>query len=253
MSDNLTKAQKDAISSTSTSLANGFTAVTRTPLSAQVAAQIRAAIMAGEIGPGQELPTERELVEMFGVSRASVREALGSLRAEGLVVSAGAPARAVVAADLDRPAREAMVNLMRLRGVGLEDLIELRCLLETAALERAARAPDRSRLDEAHQALETMRAPGVSLEAFDEADVRFHTALVRSSGNEAMHLMMLAMREPVEQHLLEALRSEDDPAPVIERLGDEHEAILEAVETGDEERASKLVERHIRGYYGSGP
>ena len=130
--------EETTIPETSTPLADGFTPVTRTPLSAQVATQLRAAIMAGDIAPGQELPTERELVEAFGVSRASVREALGSLRAEGLVVSAGAPARAVVAEDLDRPAREALVNLMRLRGVALEDLVELRCLLETAALERAA-------------------------------------------------------------------------------------------------------------------
>lgn len=230
-------------------LGNGFAAVERIPLSAQVAAQLRRAIMAGEVSPGEQLPTERELVETFGVSRASVREALGSLRAEGLIVGPGAPARAVVAGDLDRPAREAIANLLRLRGVELEDLVEVRSLLETAALARAAKTPEPDRLADARQALERMRAGDLDIAAYDEADVRFHTALVRASGNEAMHLMMLAMRDPVEQHLLEALRSEPEPDVVLARLTAEHAAILEAVEDGDGDRAATLVERHIRGYY----
>jgi DNA-binding FadR family transcriptional regulator len=230
-------------------LGNGFEGVSRIPLSAQVATQLRRAIMAGELAPGDELPTERELVETFGVSRASVREALGSLRAEGLITGAGAPARAVVASDLDRPAREALANLMRLRGVALDDLVELRCVLETAALSDAAEDPDAERLAEATEALETMLAGDLTIEAFDEADVRFHTALVRASKNEAMHLIMLALRDPVEQHLLEALRAEPDPASVLKRLTDQHARILQAVETGDGDGAAKLVERHIRGYY----
>jgi GntR family transcriptional regulator, transcriptional repressor for pyruvate dehydrogenase complex len=231
------------------SLTRGFHRVNRIPLSAQIAQQLRRAIMDGELAPGDELPTEHELVEEFGVSRATVREALGALRAEGLLVGAGAPARAVVASDLDRPAREAVANLMRLRGVELDDLVELRCLLETAALADAAHEPDGERLAEAAQALEAMRAEDLSIEAFDEADVRFHTALVRASRNEAMHLVMLALRDPVEQHLLEALRAEPDPDEVLKRLTEQHAGILAAVEAGDGARAATLVERHIRGYY----
>jgi GntR family transcriptional repressor for pyruvate dehydrogenase complex len=236
---------------TTSPLANDFKAVSRTPLYLQVAEQIRRAIIAGEIAPGDELPTERELAETFGVSRASVREALRSLRAEGLLVGAGAPSRSVVAHHLDQPAREALANLLRLRGVNLDDLVELRCLLETAALERAAHNPDQKRLAEAKAALEQMLASDPTIEDFDEADVRFHTALVRASGNEAMHMIMLALRDPVEQHLLEALRGEPDPDQVLARLAREHARILEAVEAGEGDRAAKLVERHIRRYYGS--
>jgi DNA-binding FadR family transcriptional regulator len=231
------------------SLAREFRAAKRIPVSAQVAQQLRRAIMDGELAPGDQLPTEHDLVETFGVSRASVREALGALRAEGLLVGAGAPARAVVASDLDRPAREAMANLMRLRGVELDDLIELRCLLETAALADAARDPNPERLAEAAAALAQMQEDDLSIEEFDEADVRFHTALVRASKNEAMHLVMLALHDPVEQHLLDALRAESDPDEVLRRLADQHAAILAAVEEGDGTRAATLVERHIRGYY----
>src|SRR5512138_809830 len=56
-------------------------------VSAQIAEQIRSSILAGEFSPGDKLPPERELAEMFGVSRPSVREALNILTSSGLVMS----------------------------------------------------------------------------------------------------------------------------------------------------------------------
>jgi GntR family transcriptional repressor for pyruvate dehydrogenase complex len=64
-----------------------------------------------------------------------------------------------------------------------------------------------------------------------------------------MHLVMMALRDPVARHLLEALRASDDAPETLRRLGDEHEAILDAVTAGDGERAAQLVERHIRRFY----
>ena len=56
-------------------------------VSTQIADQIRDSILAGEFSPGDKLPPERELAEMFGVSRPSVREALNILATAGLVMS----------------------------------------------------------------------------------------------------------------------------------------------------------------------
>ena len=221
----------------------------RNPVYLQVAEQLREAILAGELAPGAPLPTERELSQSFGVSRASVREALRALQAQGLIVARGAPVRAVVAGDVDRPASDALVNLLRLNAVSLGDLVDFRCTLEAAALRLAAAVHDPARLEEARDALHVMDSDGVSVEAFDEADVRFHVALVRASGNEAMHLVMLALRNAVARHLLDVLRSEPGGRETLRRLAGEHEAILEAVEAGEGERAAALVTDHIRGFY----
>jgi DNA-binding FadR family transcriptional regulator len=226
-----------------------FAGVVRTPVYLQVAAQIRAAIFEGRFGPGESLPTERELAEACGAGRPSVREALRALQAEGLIITGGAPTRAVVARALDRPARDALVNLLRLKRVDVGELIDLRRVIEAAALRRAAERRDGARLDEARQAIADMSAEGISLAAFDEADVRFHVALVRASGNEAMHLMMLALRDPVAEHLLAALTDLPDPRAVIARLIDEHQAILEAIEAADGDRGAALIEEHIRAFY----
>jgi GntR family transcriptional repressor for pyruvate dehydrogenase complex len=233
-----------------------FKDLVRAPVYLQVAEQIREAIFGGGLRPGERLPTERELAETFGASRASIREALRVLQAQGLIIGGGAPGPAVVTHDLETPAREALTTIVRLNGVELDDLIDLRCLLEMAALEQAARRQDPARLDEAREALAAMESPEIGIEAFDEEDVRFHVALVRASGNEAMHLVMLALREPVAAHLLEALRAQAGPRETLSRLAREHATILEAVEAGEGERAALLVERHIRGFYrdvGSGP
>jgi GntR family transcriptional repressor for pyruvate dehydrogenase complex len=226
-----------------------FKGLVRAPVYLQVADQIREAIFAGGLRPGERLPAERELAQTFGASRASIREALRVLQAQGLIIGGGAPGPAVVAHDPETPAREALTTIVRLNGVELDDLIDLRCLLEMAALEQAARRQDPTRLDEAREALAAMESPEIGIEAFDEEDVRFHVALVRASGNEAMHLVMLALREPVAAHLLEALRAKADPRETLNRLAKEHATIIESVEAGEGERAALLVERHIRGFY----
>ena len=95
----------------------GFEEVDRKPLYLQVAEQIREAILRGDLAPGARLPTERELGGTFGVSRASVREALRSLQAHGLISGAGriAPSRTVVRLGELDSLQEAIVHLLRLR------------------------------------------------------------------------------------------------------------------------------------------
>jgi len=230
-----------------------FDEVSRNPLYLQVAESIREAIIAGTLAPGEALPTERDLSERFGVSRASVREALRALQAQGLVSATGSPSRTMVAEGAGDHARDAMITLLRLNGVGVNDLMGFRSLLESGALAAAARARDPERLAEAREALEEMRRPGIGVEEFERGDVRFHVALVRASGNEAMHLVMQVLRQTVARHLLEVLNAQPDLPATLARLTDEHAAILTAVERGHATRASALVSAHISGFYRAEP
>ena len=78
----------------------------------------REAIIAGDLGSGDALPIERELSESFGISHASVREALRAPQAQGLVSAGGAPVRATVAEGAGGHAPDALITLLRLNGVG---------------------------------------------------------------------------------------------------------------------------------------
>jgi DNA-binding FadR family transcriptional regulator len=62
-------------------------------------------------------------------------------------------------------------------------------------------------------ALTAMRQPDITVETFDQADVRFHIALVAASDNEAMHLIMLAVRQSIADHLLDALHQLPQSSP----------------------------------------
>lgn len=238
-----------------------FHAVVHTPAYEQVAGQLREAILDGTLRPGDELPSERELCEQFGVSRTTVREALRALQAQGLAVAAGptAPLRVPQPEALGvGPLRDSLVHLLRLGRVPLHDLVELRCALESAAVAAAATRPakdgDRAaRLAEAHAAIEQMRAVTGDPAAFEQADVRFHLALVAASGNEALQLVMLAVRDSVSAHLLDALRQLRAPARALNRLLRQHEAILAAVEAGDARDAEQLLRDHVMGFYRAAP
>jgi GntR family transcriptional regulator, transcriptional repressor for pyruvate dehydrogenase complex len=229
-----------------------FRPVSKVPVYLQIAEQLSDAILAGDLPPGTVLPPERELAESFRASRASIREALRALQAQGLILDReGAPMRAIVAGEASPVRRAALVGLLRFDTVPLADLVEFRCVIESAALRWAAAAADRGRLDRVRAALEAMDDPALTAEDFDEADVAFHTELVRASGNEAMHQVMAALHDPVARHMRETRRGKSRPEVARRRLVAEHHDMLTAVEAGAGDRAADLVIRHIRGYYGT--
>ncbi len=142
-------------------------------------------------------------------------------------------------------ASEALENALRLGRVSLPDLVELRLLLEGAAVASA----DPSVLGDARTALEVMREPGIDIAAFYAADVRFHLGLVEAGGNRAFVVVMGSLREVIGGYLRDALEALDTPARTIATLTEEHAAILAAIDEGDRARARTLVHAHIWGFY----
>ena len=227
-----------------------FRPVTRTPLSLLVSRQIRDAIVSGELVVGSELPSEKELTQRFAVSRSTIREALRILQAQGLLSGGDtvSTSRPRVSGELSLgAASEALENVLRLGQVPLPDLIELRLLLEAAALETVPR--DAPGLEDAHRELELMRRPGIDVSVFHDADVRFHITLAAAGGNSAVPLVMNVLRHAIASHLLETLDALPDPARTLARLTGEHAAILAAVEAGDGARARRLLRSHVEDFY----
>lgn len=233
--------------------AGAFQPITRAPLSVLVSRQLREAIVSGDLGVGTELPTEKELTRRFGVSRSTVREALRILQAQGLLSGGDtvSTARPRVSDELTiAAAADALENVLRLGLVPLPDLVELRLLLEGAALETVPAGTDR--LGEARRELEVMRQPGIGISAFHDADVRFHVILASAGGNSAVPLIMNVLRHAIAGHLLKTLEALSEPGPTLVRLGAEHAGILDAVEAGDGVRARQLLRSHVKDFYVDG-
>jgi DNA-binding FadR family transcriptional regulator len=137
--------------------------------------------------------------------------------------------------------------VVQLNEISLSDLIELRLALETTALVRAAQAPIAKHLDEARSALAIMAQPTVAQPAFYEADTAFHIALVAASGNEALRLVMLAVKDGIRLHLNEAMRGRAF-AKLKPRVIQEHQSLLSAVENGEAKVVSALLRKHLEFY-----
>jgi GntR family transcriptional repressor for pyruvate dehydrogenase complex len=224
----------------------------RRPVYEQVADRLRESILTGELPPGSALPPERELCERFGVGRTTIREALRALQTTGLAVASGptSPLRVVAADALStEPLRDTLVHLLRMGRVPLDDLIGLRIALEGAGTADAATREPRPDLAAARDQIAFMRAAGTDLEAFEIADIRFHLELVRASGNEALTIVMLAVRDAISVALLEHLRALADPRPTLRQLIAEHEGILQAIIDGDAESARRRSGEHLRRFY----
>jgi GntR family transcriptional repressor for pyruvate dehydrogenase complex len=229
-----------------------FRAVSRPTLYVEVADQIRSAILDGTLSSGEKLPSERELARQFGVSRASVREALRHLQAQGLLAPRGRTSP-LQSAGSDQAAlrfREALTHVAQLQGVSLGDLVELRVAIEGAALVRAAASPVRAQLDEARAALTVMERPDASAQAFQEADLAFHLALVAAGGNQALLLVMQAVKDAIRAHL-DGQLSTRALAKLRPGIVAEHRAMLRSVERGAGEAAGAQLRRHLREFYGT--
>jgi GntR family transcriptional repressor for pyruvate dehydrogenase complex len=228
-----------------------FKPVTRSPLSLLVARQLREAIVSGQMSVGTFMPTEKELTEQFAVSRSTVREAIRILQAQGLLSGGDSVSTArpkVSAEQASASASQGLENAVKMGSIPLADLVELRLLLEGAAVRREIKDP--SVLEDARDALELMRAPGIDIETFHAADVRFHICLAGAGGSTVFPLVMMVLRDAIASYLLEALAATDDPA-VLTRLVDEHAAILDAVQKGHREKAASLMQSHILNFYSS--
>ncbi|HEX2659842.1 MAG TPA: FCD domain-containing protein [Polyangia bacterium] len=217
-----------------------------------MADQIRSAILAGTMSSGERLPPERELARQFGVSRASVREALRHLQAQGLV-SAGGRTSPLQMAGSEQAAsrfREALTHVVQLQGVSQADLVELRIAIETTALIRAAAAPVPGALEEARAALAIMERSDVLGAEFHAADVAFHLALVSASGNQALLLVMQAVKDAIRTNLDEAL-SVRSLAKLRPKIVSEHRALLRSIERGAGQAAATQLRRHLQEFYGA--
>ena len=155
-----------------------------------VAAQLRRQIVLGELKEGDQLPSESVLMEEFGVSRPTLREAFRILEAEGAItVRRGVRGGArVQVPDITVSARHVGL-VLQYRGTLLSDVYDVRAILEPAAARMAARrrtSADLARLQEAlDRHRESVEDPGASF----TSDAEFHRLIVELSGSETLQVL----------------------------------------------------------------
>lgn len=228
----------------------GVRRLSRRSMSREIAAQLKEYILSHGVGPGERLPTEQELSEAFGVSRAAVREGLKILEGSGLVVTRpGAAGGARVAIPSRGLLADSFTALVQLARVPVKSLIEFRVALERLAVRRAAQQAGETDLAALRRLLERMGEPTLSVAQYNELDLEFHTAIADASKNEALALVMHAVRHAINRAMARAYERLQDPLEVNRRLTEEHRAIADRIAAGDAEGAERLVVEHLEGFY----
>jgi len=156
-------------------------------------------LKSGHLSPGERLPPERELGVLMRVSRPSLRQALGALQLLGIVESVQGRGTYLVQ-SLDRLPLEPYLFRLLLNNGSLEELMEIRKLIEPEVAAFAAERADEESLKEVQVKLydfERRIAEGDTVEAVARAGVGFHEALAQASGNHTLAALLKSLSDLV--------------------------------------------------------
>ena len=214
-------------------------------------------LRSGKIFVGDKLPGERQFAEDFGISRASVREAIRVLDAMGLVRSAtgsGPKAGAVVISEPSAALAWALRMHVATRSLPVGDLVQTRLLLETQSAIGAASAPDgpeRTRiLERAEELLDVMDDPELPARDFHAHDAEFHVLLASLAGNVVVETIMASLRQATIGYVQETVSGLGNWPEISRTLQEQHREIVAAVRERRGEEAAELLRHHITWFYG---
>jgi DNA-binding FadR family transcriptional regulator len=213
--------------------AAGYSAVARTSASEEVRRRLVELVETGELSVGDKLPAESELAQAFGVSRPVVREALGALRAVGILRSRAGYGSVVASRRPD--------GLVLLGRHTYGELYEVRCNLELTAAADAARRRTPEQLGSlAHLVAELDACADVG--AWVELDTAFHVALAGATGNRVLVRIVENLRDLMTEHSLTAAGLSGRR----EQANREHRAVYDAVAAQNPAEARKAMRRHLQ-------
>jgi len=234
--------------------------VVRAPKTAELIATLyRRQIVRGELRPGDTLPSEQQLMEQFGVSRPTLREAFRILEAEDLIsVKRGSRGGARVTQPSLSVAARYVGLLLQVQGTTIADVYEARMVLEPACARLLARRRTKQDLADLTACIEELRAaqagrPGTAqLDAPEPAlwsrqAARFHELIMQRSGSKTLAVQGGVLQDIVATHLTLALsrdRAKDDELANFRRNVRSYEKLVALVE----ERDGAGAEQHWRAH-----
>ena len=218
--------------------------IQRRKLYQEVLDRLMERIRSGAIPANSNLPSERELMEEFGVGRPTVREALQSLERSGIIeITHGERARVIVpsAESLLSQFAGGAMHMLRTQPGTLEHLKEVRVFLETGTARMAAERATEEDVARLRLAVAKQRASVVHLERFIELDMAFHREIATISRNPIFPSIVEALFGWAGEYYQSMVR-----APGAEELTlAEHERIVDAIAARDPQAASEAMYTHL--------
>lgn len=219
--------------------------ITRKKIYEEVADIIFEKIKSGQLKPGDRLDSVQELANNFQVGRSAIREALTSLRAMGLIEmrqGEGTFVKTFTAENLAYPIQSAMLMTKK----SIEELLEVRLILEAAIVANAAQKRTQEDLEEMRLHLEEMTAYSENAELGERADLAFHLAIAKAADNVLLSTLM----QHVSDLMTEAMRETRriclyDEKQTLAQLNEQHHLIYRQIEVQDAAAAEQAMKAHL--------
>jgi GntR family transcriptional repressor for pyruvate dehydrogenase complex len=213
--------------------------VRREPLATEIARRILDYLLAGNLEPGDRIPSERKLAEALGVGRSVVREALKSITLLGLIEVRPGDGTFLRRAESELLPQAIEWGLL-LGERRVADLIEARYHLEVLV---AGLAAERRTADDLAMMHEYIKAMGEASDttAFVNADIMFHMRLAESASNISLLQIMASISSLLHVWIERVRTAEVDNR----RSTEEHVSVLRAVEKGDPDAARAAMHAHM--------
>jgi DNA-binding FadR family transcriptional regulator len=216
--------------------------VRRTSTAEAIVEHLLERIRGGDIGPGDRLPSERDLQAQLGVGRVSLREALARLSALGIIRVDHGKGAFLQEGISTKAVANTLVPLFPERNAkNFYDLVDARSLIEGEMAARAAHLRTDADIERLREIIAEIRAGAEGAEALAELDFSFHRELARIADSEFLRVMLDALAEQIRTYLVRYVRARPDPKSLAKR----HQPILRAIADRDAERARKSVRKHI--------
>jgi len=214
-------------------------------ISENIIEQIRKAIFEGKLKPGDKLPPEKELMENFGVSKATLREALRSLEVLGfLEIRKGASGGPFVTEVDMKKARDSFSNFLLFKNLSLRDLSEVRLILEPYIAEKAASAiteEDLKRLEKLNKECDYVLKNNIPIES-RKNEIEYHRIIGSVSGNPILMFIL----DFVENLLIDTKEILQPGKEFSQKVLNAHKRIYKALLEKDPKKAREEMIKHVR-------
>lgn len=215
-------------------------------VSDKIVTQLIELITEGQLLPGEKLPSERRLTELFGVGRSSLREALNTLETLGFIEIRKRQGNYVKSLDTAMPLNP-LKKIMQVDQKRIVELYEVRRSIEQSAAREAAQNRTAEDLQAIHEALLKFRLPSGEIVFSWENEISFHLAIARSSHNflrlHTLKSIFDFAREFLEPVLHGFICNEERKTTVLEQ----HLGIYNAIKDQNTELARNLMREHLFG------
>ena len=207
-----------------------------------VVERLKDLVVEGQLKPGDRLPSELDLAKKFGVSRTAIREAIGALVEQGIVVVRPGSGTYVNQTD-GRPLQRTLSWLARIQGsAGDSYLAELRRLLEPGVCALAAERATDEQISQMDAALQSAVHAKKHAEEFIEADLRFHRLLAEASQNPLVGALLDSIGDLLRTQRIRYFIASGS----TENTERNHRNILNLVAQRRPEDAYRAMEEHLR-------